>query len=542
MFSRSSIKNKLLFFSLLATLVPSLGLGLLLFWQYKVIIDDNVTHQLRTLTDDAGRELEYWVKKQTDNLRVLATSQAVVEGLARHADQPQDRTSQALPHYLRLVQEKLDPLLELTVLDASGQRVASSALAPTRYRLSDPGPPTAGDDSTVLAPPHWDAAYQQVVFSLAVPVLSLDDKVIGQLVAVIKLDALQSRLDYVVGNSPGDLVLVDLAGRPLLDTQRRVGQFPVLAAPVLRRLRQHPGVPSAFDGHFGVKVLGMAQRSAVLPILIVAERERSEIYSDWREVRNLFLGLLAGLTLLVGFAGWRIGRSIVMPLNDLAGAADRVAQGNLSVCLPIASKDEIGHLTRVFNQMTGNLRQSQSEVEAANLALQQKNELLQTLSVTDGLTGLYNRNKLDEILGHQFAGYRRHRRPFAVLMLDIDHFKRLNDSFGHQAGDQVLKQVAALLSASVRSVDFAARYGGEEFVLVLPETTLATARQLAERICHQVEAASVSFDGHTLRVTLSIGVAGVRDDDGAADAVVARADQLLYAAKHAGRNRVHCSG
>ena len=109
------------------------------------------------------------------------------------------------------------------------------------------------------------------------------------------------------------------------------------------------------------------------------------------------------------------------------------------------------------------------------------------LAVTDGLTGLYNRKKLDEILADQFARFRRHRRPFALLMLDLDNFKSINDSYGHVAGDEVLKEVAAMLKQSVRTVDYVARYGGEEFVVVLVETPLGAALDVAERIRAVVE-------------------------------------------------------
>ena len=191
--------------------------------------------------------------------------------------------------------------------------------------------------------------------------------------------------------------------------------------------------------------------------------------------------------------------------------------------------------------MATSLRHGHEEVEATSLALQKQNQQLETLSITDSLTGLYNRKKLNEILADQLARYKRHHHTFAVLLLDIDHFKALNDSHGHLAGDQVLKSVAKTLSHSIRSVDYAARYGGEEFVIVLPETSTSTAQELAERIRAQIQSDSYQFNDQSLKVTLSIGVAGIRDSDETADAVIARADQMLYEAKRAGRNQVHCA-
>src|SRR5437899_4526018 len=109
--------------------------------------------------------------------------------------------------------------------------------------------------------------------------------------------------------------------------------------------------------------------------------------------------------------------------------------------------------------MTDRLRRSHAEVQAANQSLHEQNQLLETLAVTDSLTGLYNRKKLDDILADQFARFRRSHRPFAVLMLDLDNFKSINDNHGHVAGDEGLAEVAAILKQSVRNIDYVARYG-----------------------------------------------------------------------------------
>ena len=201
---------------------------------------------------------------------------------------------------------------------------------------------------------------------------------------------------------------------------------------------------------------------------------------------------------------------------------------------------EIGHLTRVFNTMVDRLRRSHDEVRAANRVLQEQNRLLETMSVTDSLTGVFNRKKLDDILADQFARFRRSQRPFAVLMLDIDNFKLLNDSRGHLAGDAVLARLAVILRRSVRSVDFVARYGGEEFVVVLVETSAAAAVPIAERIRAQVEqpqADAADAAGAPIAFTVSLGVSDSRIEDAGPEDALARADRAMYEAKDAGRRR-----
>ena len=172
--------------------------------------------------------------------------------------------------------------------------------------------------------------------------------------------------------------------------------------------------------------------------------------------------------------------------------------------------------------------------------MMQKNHLLEKLSITDGLTGLYNRTKLGLIINDQLARFKRNQRPFAMLMMDVDYFKHLNDSLGHVAGDEILTIVAKALTNSIRSVDFAARYGGDEFIVILTETTVDQALNTAERIRSQVANVHCHTIGETVKVALSIGVIECESSDTTLTILLSRVDSALYEAKRAGRNRVHC--
>ncbi len=172
--------------------------------------------------------------------------------------------------------------------------------------------------------------------------------------------------------------------------------------------------------------------------------------------------------------------------------------------------------------------------------LEQEKRRAEALARTDVLTELNNRRAFYE-LGH--ASLRlaeRHARPTSFLMLDIDHFKQVNDGFGHAAGDAVLERVGRLLREEQRSGDITGRVGGEEFAVLLPETSLDAARAIAERLRARLAEPAVSYDGHELRFTVSIGVAELRSGE-TLEALSARADAALYDAKHRGRNRVEVS-
>ena len=158
------------------------------------------------------------------------------------------------------------------------------------------------------------------------------------------------------------------------------------------------------------------------------------------------------------------------------------------------------------------------------------------MAATDDLTQLHNRKEVLQRLRHELS--KRKLADLSLIFLDIDHFKEVNDKYGHQAGDEVLRALAARLREQVRPVDHVARYGGEEFVVILPETTGEGAFALAERLRTAVADSAVpATDGRTIRVTISIGVASFPADAGSGTAMIAAADAALYAAKQGGRNR-----
>ena len=186
------------------------------------------------------------------------------------------------------------------------------------------------------------------------------------------------------------------------------------------------------------------------------------------------------------------------------------------------------------------------ETIAPYAALQLRHALqygtLQHQVLEDALTGLRNRRAFDARLAEESARQERYQRALALLMLDVDHFKAVNDQHGHEAGDEVLRRIAAVLRGSVRSTDVAARYGGEEFAVLMPETGLRQAAEAAERIRAGVAALRLASDGQRLDIRVSVGVAAVPESAADARDLVGAADAMLYEAKRAGRDRVRVAG
>jgi len=180
-----------------------------------------------------------------------------------------------------------------------------------------------------------------------------------------------------------------------------------------------------------------------------------------------------------------------------------------------------------------------TELIERNRQLESMLHHVESLAITDPLTGLFNRRRFGDVLRREVAVTRRYKNSLSLLMIDIDHFKVINDRFGHDAGDEVLRTIAAALSSGLREVDLAARYGGEEFAIVMPHTNKANASIVAERIAKQVSKVVHEFNGEKIHLTASLGLAEVSDlSDPSAENLVKASDIALYEAKRAGRNRI----
>jgi diguanylate cyclase (GGDEF)-like protein len=209
---------------------------------------------------------------------------------------------------------------------------------------------------------------------------------------------------------------------------------------------------------------------------------------------------------------------IAFPGESRAGAADEIAPTARALAATLAEQ-----LASAF----------------ANLKLR---ESLRQQSIRDALTGLFNRRFLEESLQREFARAQRSRKPLAAIMLDVDHFKRFNDTFGHEAGDLVLREVGALLRRQVRGGDIACRFGGEEFLMLLPETTFEVARARAEQLREAVHELRPVQNGQALgTITISLGIALFPDHGDTPASLIQAADAALYRAKKAGRDRVVAS-
>ena len=247
----------------------------------------------------------------------------------------------------------------------------------------------------------------------------------------------------------------------------------------------------------------------------------------------------------------KLGRPLLLPRRSQpeADALLRAMNAASVVVVPLCVRNRVVGAMQLFGERVDSFSREDAQllwmlslVAESMLARDYSNETLLRFAFTDFLTGLKTRGYFEQQLDLELARAERRGTPVAVLMIDIDHFKRLNDTHGHLAGDLVLHNVAAILSSDLRQIDIAARYGGEEFVLLLPETTLQGAKLVAQRLRYSVEqakfrtgAAEGAVEEH---LTISIGVALFPEEARSKQDLLEAADAALYQAKAKGRNRV----
>ena len=245
-----------------------------------------------------------------------------------------------------------------------------------------------------------------------------------------------------------------------------------------------------------------------------------------------------------------IWRTMVKPIRRLAGVARRLGRGEFDARSDIVGNDEIGELANAFDMMAGDVSAMRDELVATNESLEhtvadRTRELrdslarLKTMADTDHLTGLANRRCFAALLERYFSEACRYGFDLTCCMCDLDHYKQLNDTLGHQVGDKLLLAAADVIRATLRSSDIAARYGGDEFVLLLPHTSVARGLAVAQRIRRELISPEFSSEGAGCVVTMSIGISSISADHPAnADTLVAMADRALYLAKDLGKDQI----
>ncbi|EPJ55670.1 MAG: hypothetical protein OFPI_02800 [Osedax symbiont Rs2] len=309
----------------------------------------------------------------------------------------------------------------------------------------------------------------------------------------------------------------------------KIDSYPVRQADIFNQ--ESNGI---WQNHLGITVIGV---SIIIEIddfkyLLVAEKQLSEAFKHIQQLKiqsYLLLFLTVAIILIVS---WLMAYFITIPLHKLMACVDDVSTGRFECNLQeVENRDEFGLLTNKFAKMTLKLKKMRDQLEF-------KNSQLYELSIRDELTGIFNHRYL-MAQGEYFVSYtKRSKSPLSCLMMDIDHFKSINDTFGHPFGDFVLRSISELFQSQIRSSDILGRYGGEEFAIIMPDTSIRDAMMVAEKIRLAVSTKAFTQGSVQHRTSISIGVAEYKHLDDTVMQMISRADRALYGSKNSGRNKV----
>lgn len=383
----------------------------------------------------------------------------------------------------------------------------------------------------------------------AAPVFDADGKWRGVLAAHAHWSWVSKTIESSLPSTAaadGIEVLIISRSNNVLYPYSRMGNLTIPAE--LHTKNDHAPVNWGRDGYFLASSVSVKSDTAInLGWRVVVRQPMAKALAPAADLHRslLFLGGLA--TILFMYLAYRLAATVSQPIEKLAKVACRIRQGDEET--PFAERSnvrEVDELSDSLHGMTNTLIARRNELEEINATLEQKvqertaelsaaNRELECLARQDALTGLANRLAVNEQLHEEFLRMKRTGGVYSVLLMDIDHFKQVNDTHGHEVGDHVLKHMARILQGAVRETDFVARFGGEEFLVILPDTDQGKAWAVAEKIRAAVADATVPAVG---QVTLSIGVAQAGSEEANEEDAVRRADKGLYQAKAEGRNRV----
>ncbi|MEJ2153813.1 MAG: diguanylate cyclase [Desulfobacteraceae bacterium] len=541
-----SIKTKILIFALLATILPSLVLGWLSYMQSSKLLRQKISNELNNATVQASGKLDLWLKDRQYDLRVFSNSYIISENLAAISSarrNQKDGTSYEvnIRDYLKSVGDKFTLYESLILMDMSGSPIVAGAEISTADPLPDNWLRQLKERILGGEKTHFPARIDSNALYIVEAVRASDSAMLGLLAAKIDLNAIRMILKRQTVGEIDEIYLLDASGRLLVSTSITAGK--------LQEITEHdfikgsksnywPRDPMEYVNRHDRAVVGTAVSVTFMDWFMVAEMEKESAYAEIFALRRITTTLVCGLMLCIGILAYIFGHRLVGPVRRLSSEAARVASGDLDVDIPVSGLSEVSYLTQVFNHMVISLRRNREKLSSANQALRETNEELHQISITDSLTGLYNRKHIMEIIGQEKSRAQRNHNGLSVLMLDIDYFKKINDTYGHQVGDTVMARLAETLTASVRECDHVGRYGGEEFLVILPDSTVENAIFTAERIRANVGNLQFIEDHENFSVTVSIGVAGFPDHGENTHSILGCADSALYQAKAGGRNRV----
>lgn len=547
---RESFSAKIIALVTASVIVTSFVVGIVTIRSTKQFLTEKTAEKFPSVLNTSKSKVKIFYERQFNDLVRLSQSKVFMQNLQRYVDarggKPDYAAVTELYKYIDIVHKKFSVFEELLVLTATGELVATTsedAVYEVRGILDNIW---EENESARFSPPQMTEDRSGIFQWLFVPIMEKEnDGVDVLMIAKVNLEEIRRILLEVRLGNGGDLYLMDERGRYL--TQPRFAKRPLLGSTAMQ-------VPTRESGPIVVeRRTSYNDRSVFFSITQFEETGWWLAYEeDYKSAMTPVLNTQTRIwiaVVLVGVAFFlvalKIVQSLMRPVNALKLGAQRINEGLVGVEIPKSSNDEIGLMIDTFNEMAKTITLSKAELQyknkmlnSQNDKLQEMNQKLEELSITDGLTGLFNHRHFWNILNTELTRVNLYKGDLALLLIDIDDFKRVNDQFGHSVGDLMLQCIARVTKETVRDTDIVARYGGEEFAILLPDTDKDGVETVSEKLRQNVESLrfKVPETDITISVTISLGVSVFR---GNRREFFNAADRALYLSKSEGKNRVN---
>ncbi len=537
-----SIQNRILVFALLITLIPSFGMGWLLNNMLHASVTEKIEQKLRHTSNIIEREIALWFKERKYDLYVFSNSFVISDNYSKYLNAPVNGENQdtveptnirTIETYLMSVQNHFDDYTRLFILNKNGSIVASSHAVDKelKLRLPEDAIQQIENNKFMKGEVYFDEQKGIPLMLIGTPLFSEQyDEHVGILAIEVSIEGITGLLRTALlgvnweSQVSGSIIRLQ-DGRHFLSTDESENlKTPVISSDSVLRLFDEFAKLLDFVNHRGDRVVGLFTPLDNLKWGIVITERYQDVFLRVADSRKRITLAVCLLGMIIGLLAYLLARQIIIPLKALTQGAQQVAAGDLDVHLPVKYNDELGLATRIFNKMVAELNLSRTSLEI--------------IATTDALTRLANRKQIMKELLNHFEYFRRYNTEFSILMIDVDHFKKINDTYGHQAGDVVLSDISEMFLETLRNVDSAGRYGGEEFLIILAESGEEVAQQVADRIRERVSKHDFIHGNHLIKVTVSVGVAKIIKMDESESSLIKRADNALYQAKRNGRNQI----
>jgi diguanylate cyclase (GGDEF)-like protein len=548
---RESFSAKIIALVSASVVVTSIVVGLVMIRSTTRFLTEKTSEKFPSVLNTSKSKVKIFYESQLNEIMRLSQSKVFTENLEAYlqglSTSMTDSAAVAeLNKYLSIVRNKIPIYDELIVLTTDGSVAAATAgatEAEAEYVLKvfDESVETARMTPAVMQPDEG-----RVIQWFIVPVT---DKESGWpevlLLAKFDLGQLSSVLEEVNLGRGGELYILDAQGKYL--TQPRFADKPMFGKQAMQVPTRDPGMISvvqrtSYGGRSVFSSIAWLEETGWW--LVYEEDYKTAMAPVLRTQTRIWVAvvLVGPLFILVAL---KIVRSMMRPLHALKLGAQRINEGLVGVNIPRGSNDEIGLMIDTFNEMAKTITLSKAELQYKNKILNTQNDQLQDmnrkleeLSITDGLTGLFNHRHFWNIMNTELTRVNLYQGDLALLLIDIDDFKRVNDQFGHAVGDLMLQSIARIMKETVRETDIVARYGGEEFAILLPDTDRAGVENVAEKLRSGVQALrfQVPETDISISVTISMGVSVFK---GNRREFFNAADRALYVSKTEGKNRIN---